>query len=153
MKTKSKNMKIRILARVIIYNKNKILLVKNKGTDFWYAPGGEWEYEKENILEAAKREVKEEVGLMVDIKKMLYLQEFRPKKDLIFFESFWLAKLMPGQVYNCKHVDLDPNGQVEIASWYTKNDLRNMKVFPKRLKNTFWDLINTKTEDPFIGWS
>lgn len=146
-------MKIRILARVVIHNRNKILLVKNKGTNFWYAPGGEWEYEKENIIEAAKREVKEEVGLMVDIKKMLYLQEFRPKKDLIFFESFWLAKLMPGQVYDCKHADLDPNGQVEVASWYSKKDLQDMKVFPKRLKNTFWDLINKKTEDPFIGWS
>ncbi|MFH1956829.1 MAG: NUDIX domain-containing protein [Patescibacteria group bacterium] len=91
-------MKIRILARVVIYNKGKILLVRNKGESFWYPPGGQWEYEKENIIEAARREVEEEVGLKVNIEKLLYLQEFRPKKDL--------------------------------------------KIFPKRLKNTFWNLIN-----------
>ena len=44
-------MKIRILARVIIYNKSKILLVRNKGESFWYPPGGQWEYEKENTKE------------------------------------------------------------------------------------------------------
>jgi len=48
-------MKIRILARVVIYNKGKILLVRNKGESFWYPPGGQWEYKKENIIEAARR--------------------------------------------------------------------------------------------------
>lgn len=144
-------MKIRILARVIIYSKNKILLVKNKGENFWYPPGGEWEYEKENIIEAAKREVEEEVGLKVNIEKMLYLQEFRPKKDLIFFETFWLAKLLPGQIYNQKHIDVDPNGQVETAFWYSKKDFKDLKVFPKRLKTTFWNLVRKKSENPFIN--
>jgi 8-oxo-dGTP diphosphatase len=143
-------MKIRIIVRVVIYNKGKVLLVRNKGENFWYPPGGEWEYKKEKIIEAALREVKEEVGLKVKIERFLYLQEFYPKPGLIFFEIFWLAKLLSGKSLNHKHVDLDPNGQVEIAVWYSKDDLKNLKVFPKRLKTTFWNLRKIKSENPFM---
>lgn len=150
-------MKIKILARVITYNKHneKILLVKNKGMNFWYAPGGGWEYENENILECAKREVHEETGLLVDIKKMLYVQEFHESAESIFFETFWIAELNHEQSLNENHIDLDPNGSAETAQWFNREDLQDLKVFPKRLKNTFWDKITSTldSEDPFIGIS
>jgi len=150
-------MNIRILSRVVVYNPedNKILLVKNKGTNFWYAPGGGWEYEKENILQCAEREVVEEVGLKVDIKRLLYAQEFHATEDSIFFEMFWLAVPKEDSEIDEAHIDLDPNGQVEIARWYLKEELQDLKVFPKRLKNTFWDNISRilENEDPFLGIS
>ncbi len=150
-------MNIRILARVVTYNhkENKILLVKNKDTNFWYAPGGGWEQDKENILECAKREVKEEAGLDVEIMRLLYIQEFHATADTIFFETFWLAKPIGDTNINELHIDLDPNGAVETAHWFSQTELQDLKVFPKRLKNTFWDNIDrvTKDEDPFIGVS
>ena len=99
--------------------------------------------------------MKEEVGLNVDIKKMLYLQEFHATEDTIFFEVFWLATPQEGEHYNEEHVDLDPNGQVEEAKWFIQAELAELKVFPKRLKNTFWGNIRTllEAEDPFIGVS
>lgn len=146
--------KLRILARVIAYDKNigKILLVKNK-ENFWHAPGGGWEYENENILECAKREVFEETGLNVNIKKMLYVQEFHDSAESIFLETFWLAEPSHEQSLNENHIDLDPNGNVESAKWFNKEKLQNLKVFPKRLKNTFWDNIESiiTSEDPFLG--
>ncbi len=150
-------MNIRILSRVVVYDQkdNKILLVKNKGTNFWYAPGGGWEHEKENILQCAEREVIEEVGLKVNIKRLLYAQEFHATEDTIFFEMFWLAVPKEGTEIDEAHIDLDPNGQVETAKWYSKEELQELKVFPKRLKNTFWDNISRmlEDEDPFIGVS
>lgn len=150
-------MDIRILSRVVVYDQkeNKILLVKNKGTSFWYAPGGGWEHEKENILQCAEREVVEEVGLSVNIKRLLYAQEFHATEDTIFFEIFWLAVPKEGTEIDEDHMDLDPNGQVEIAKWYSKEELNELKVFPKRLKNTFWDNVGRmlEDEDPFIGVS
>lgn len=150
-------MNIRILSRVVVYDQaeNKILLVKNKGTNFWYAPGGGWEYEKENVLQCAEREVIEEVGLKVNIKRLLYAQEFHATEDTIFFEMFWLAVPKEGVEIDEAHIDLDPNGQVETAKWYSKDELQELKVFPKRLKNTFWDNIirMLEDEDPFIGVS
>lgn len=150
-------MDIRILARVITYDadEKKILLVKNRGTGFWYAPGGGWEYEKENILEAAKREMKEETGLDVSVIKLLYMQEFHATEDSIFFETFWFAIPDGDKTLNELHIDLDPNGQVETAQWFSREELSELKVFPKRLKNTFWENIERflNDEDPFIGVS
>lgn len=150
-------MDIRILSRVVVYDQkeNKILLVKNKGTNFWYAPGGGWEHDKENILQCAEREVVEEVGLEVNIERLLYAQEFHATADTIFFEMFWLAIPKAGAEIDEAHIDLDPNGQVETARWYSKEELQELKVFPKRLKNTFWDNISRMLEDenPFIGVS
>lgn len=150
-------MNIRILARVITYDskENKILLVKNRGTNFWYAPGGQWEHKKETILEAAKREVKEETGLNVEIVCLLYVQEFHATEDTIFFETFWLAKPQIYTKLSKLHMDLDPNGQVETAKWFLQTDLQEIKVFPKRLKDTFWKNIKNflDQEDPFIGVS
>lgn len=150
-------MNIRILARVVAYDhkENKILLVKNRGANFWYAPGGGWEQDKENILECAKREVKEEAGIDVDIMRLLYVQEFHATPDTIFFETFWLAKPIGDANINELHIDLDPNGAVEKAQWFSQPELQDIKVFPKRLKNTFWENINgiIQAEDPFIGVS
>lgn len=150
-------MNTRILARVVTYDhkNNKILLVKNKGTNFWYAPGGGWEQDKENILECAKREVKEEVNIDVDIVRLLYVQEFHATPDTIFFEIFWLAKPTENTTLNKLHVDADPNGVVEKAQWFSQSELQDLKVFPKRLKNTFWKNVNKSItdEDPFIGVS
>lgn len=148
-------MELRNIARVLVCNQksDKILLVRNKGANFWYLPGGGWEYEKETITECAKREVKEETGLDVEIIKFLYLQEFHESKAKIFFETFWLAKLVEDQELNEKHLDLDPFGMVQEVQWFDKNSLGDMKVFPKRLKDSFWknleNIINS--EDRFIG--
>ena len=147
--------KLKPIARVITYDKqaNKILLVRNKNTTFWYAPGGGWEFEKENILECAKREVFEETGLHVDIKKLLYVQEFHGSEEIVCLETFWLATLSHDQELNALHTDLDPHGEVEEARWFSSAELQDLKVFPKRLKNTFWENIKDleTSEDPFIG--
>ena len=148
-------MNLRILSRVVIYDEknSNILLAKNKGMNSWYPPGGGWEYDHETILECAHREVKEEVGIEVNIRRLLYTQEFHTTKDTIFFEMFWLATPKEGQEVAQDHLDLDPNGQVETIRWYDKNSLQDLKVFPTRLKDTFWDNVAKwlNEEDPFIG--
>ena len=91
----------------------------------------------------------------MNIKRLLYAQEFHATEDAIFFEMFWLAVPKEGAELDEAHIDLDPNGQVETAKWYSKEELQDLKVFPKRLKNTFWDNISRmlEDEDPFIGVS
>jgi ADP-ribose pyrophosphatase YjhB (NUDIX family) len=148
-------MNLKPIARVVTYDgrENKILLVRNKNASFWYAPGGHWEIDHENILECAKREMLEETGLHVDIERLIYAQEFHGMENVICLEIFWLAKLSHDQELNISHVDLDPYGEVEEVRWFKREDLQNLKVFPKRLQNTFWDNIGNleKFEDPFIG--
>jgi len=146
-------MQLKTLARTIVYNPetNKVLLVKNNGTSFWYAPGGGWEYDHETILECAKREVKEETGLEVEVQRLLYVQEFHESADSIFFETFWLAYPSGDSEYDNNHVDLDPNGNVETARWFSREELKDLTVFPKRLKDSFWEQLPLSGEDAFLG--
>jgi 8-oxo-dGTP diphosphatase len=132
-------MKIRILARVIVYSNNKILLVRNKDADFWYIPGGGWEYEKENLIEGGIREVKEETGLDVGIDKFLYLREYHESEESVMLETYWLSSLKNEVDLNKDHIDADSNGKVEEAKWFTKEELKNTKFFPVFLKDKFWD--------------
>jgi 8-oxo-dGTP pyrophosphatase MutT (NUDIX family) len=88
-------MKTRIQARVLVFDsKNQsILIVRNPGAKFWYVPGGGME-DGEDILQCAVREMEEETGLQVDLKRLLYAQELHDDKDsILIIELFWLADL------------------------------------------------------------
>lgn len=148
---------MRLVTRVVTYDSEnkRILLVKNRGQDFWYPPGGGWEYEKENIVECAEREVFEETGLRVKVSRLLYVQEFHENKDFISFETVWLAGPVDGTKLDELHVDRDVDGKVETAKWFSEDEMKEIKVFPKRLQDTFWDNLEKllQDEDPFLGIS
>lgn len=148
-------MNLRIVSRAIIYDSDakKLLLARNKGANFWYAPGGGWEHEKENIQEAVIREVQEECGITVTVQRLLYAQEFHPSDDAVFLEMFWLCLPAEKSANSSAHSDTDPEGEVAEIRWYTQTELEPLTVFPKRLKGSFWDTAAsiTRIEDPFIG--
>jgi len=146
---------IRIQARVVTYDSQhkSILLVRNPGKTFWYVPGG-GEEKGEDIKQCAVREMLEETGLQVDLKHLLYVQELHDKKDgTVIVELFWLAEPKPEQVLNKDHIDPDPEGGIEEAKWFTREQLEGLTVFPEELKSSFWDNLNTTLEQPdtFLG--
>lgn len=146
---------LRVLARVLVVKDDKVLLVRNRGANFWYPPGGGWKYEKETITECASREVTEETGYTVDIKRLLWLQELH-EGGKVLFETFWLAEVSEHNAQTidglCSHIDHDENGAVEEARWYAESELEDLKVFPERVKS-FSSLVNNcdGDTDPFIG--
>lgn len=145
--------KLRIISRAVIYSRGKILLAKNRGEKFWYPPGGGWDFQNESIIDAAKREVIEEAGIRIKIIRLLYVQEFHPDAKSIFFEIFWLASPLVGEKLEKGHRDSDAHGQVESVKWFSRKELQNIKIFPERLKSTFWKKLRAikQSEDPFIG--
>ena len=70
---------------VIVNEKGEILLLKrpkedNYGAGKWDLPGGKME-EDENIKEALAREIKEEIGLEIEVGPILYVFDFEKKYD------------------------------------------------------------------------
>jgi len=73
--------KPKVVVGCLIINDGKILLCRSpKWRNLWVVPGGHIEY-GETIEEAVKREVEEEVGLNVELEKVLFVQELIEPKD------------------------------------------------------------------------
>lgn len=147
---------LRVIARALVIDNGEILLARNKGANFWYPPGGGWEYETETITEGVVREVYEESGYRVGVDRLLWVQEFHDTDQKILLESFWLTHLEDSDQPNAQdikdHVDLDPNGAVEEVRWYNSDAIQKLTVFPKRVKD-YQQLIAEQLDktDPFIG--
>jgi ADP-ribose pyrophosphatase YjhB (NUDIX family) len=148
-------MQTRIVSRAVVYDSDKraLLLVRNKDDDYWYIPGGGWEADRENILECAVREVKEETGLDASIGRLLYMQEFHASPERIIFEPFFLATIEGDTALDANHIDTDPDGSVGEARWFTREDLEGVEVYPTVFKDRFWEEIDGMLEgkDRFLG--
>lgn len=145
--------KLRTISRVMVTHEDKILLVRNRDANFWYPPGGGWEFEEETIAECAAREVAEETGYKVTIKDLVWVREFREGEEKVFLETFWRASLSPENTQSTDtlsdHIDLDPNGIVDEARWFTSDDIQDMKVLPEIIK-TFASL-SPETTTTYLG--
>ena len=77
----------------ILINKNgKILLIKRKGSHgegTWAPPGGHIDFE-ESVINCAKREVKEEVGIEIKNLKVLGFTQDLFKKDKKHYITIWV---------------------------------------------------------------
>lgn len=132
--------KVNIGVRLIITKENKILLTKSKGSDFFFLPGGGLEY-GESIKGAIKRELKEEVGMVVKNCEFVGINE---------------TKFIDNDIL-CHGIDLVFNTIVKMVITKSKEnhidfflkdfkELKNLKILPKPLKQKVikW-LSNKKT--------
>ena len=122
---------------LIVNQEGKILLAKShKWFDKYTLPGGHIEV-GESMTEAVRREVKEEVGLDVDVVEMLLVQEavfapeFYKKKHFIFIDFYCKSK--------DRQVKLDQN-EIQDYIW----------VYPGAAYNLKLDSFTRKTLDRFL---
>lgn len=138
-------MKHRIRVAAIIINDNKILLVKHvhpeTGYTWWVPPGGGIEEFDSSIFECAKREAFEETNLKIETSRILYIREFYSKETQILnLELFTLANSFHGEV---GLENIEGKGPDELfikgVSWFSKEELKDIIVFPEILRDEFWD--------------
>jgi len=140
-------MALRVVCRTIVLDQDNahILLVRNTGQDFWYAPGGGWDHQKESIKECLVRETFEETGLKIHPVRLLYAQEFRPGNGDEHLELFWFGFLIGSATL--ENIQ-DTHGIVEEARWFSKDELQQIKVFPEKLKDKFWYELSSVLSSP-----
>lgn len=127
---------------VIIMN-NKLLLVSNKNAPYYYSIGGRVKY-NETCEEAVKREVREELGIELEIDRPLYFEEkfFDEKVTGEHFHEigvYYLMKIndrLPEPF--CSSVT--ENGDKEYLEWIPIDELNKYTVFPSFLKNEIHSL-------------
>jgi nucleoside triphosphatase len=125
---------------LIVNSEGKILLAKShKWFDKYTLPGGHIEV-GESMAEAVKREVKEEVGLDIEVEDMLLIQEaiyapeFYKKKHFIFIDFECTTKN--------DHVKLDQD-ELQDYTW----------VYPGAAYNLNLDSFTRKTLDRYMAKS
>jgi len=121
---------------LILNRKGEVLLVKShKWGDRLTIPGGHVEV-GEKLVDALKREIKEEVGLdvfgvrLLMIQEAIFAREFWKKKHFIFFDY----------VCRCKRENVRVDGdEIQSFEWVDprKAPQRKMEMFTERMVRRF----------------
>lgn len=131
-------MQHRISAGAIVQKEDRLLLVRHvvQGKyDFWVCPGGGVKGD-ESLEEAARREVREETGLDVQITKLVYFEEFF-NPECRFLKFWFLAEALAGEL-DISHPETISEHIVE-ASWLSPAELQGKTVYPSVIAQRFRD--------------
>jgi 8-oxo-dGTP diphosphatase len=121
---------IRIRVAVILVKEDKILLVKHSkyGREYWLLPGGGLEY-GETIETCAKRELKEETNLEIELGELVLVNESIPpdKHRHVLNLCYW-ARFIGGEL------KVGKDGVLIDAMFIPINKLPDLMIFPNLKK-------------------
>lgn len=125
---------ISVCVRLVIIKNSKILLTFTERNNFYYYTGGHLEY-GESLIDACKREMKEETGANFKFKKILYIRDFTDEKNLEQAVEFFIL----GDTNKFTEINnlLDPESTVKGFNswqrWVNLSELPNIDIRPKAL--------------------
>lgn len=99
----------RIILVAAVEDEGKFLLTRQgqrgRQEGFWGFPGGNLEENEINLLEALQREIKEEVGLDIEIEGLVgtHLEFWKDEIQLVFF--YFKAQKIGGELRRSEEVD------------------------------------------------
>jgi ADP-ribose pyrophosphatase YjhB (NUDIX family) len=136
----SENSKAKFTFRVvgIALDKNRVLLHKAEKDDFWALPGGHVEL-REQAEDALKREMKEEIGVEIQVKRLVWVVEnFFEYEDTPYHELglYFLIDLpSDSNLYDKNEPFIGYEEGVKlIFQWHSLNDLENTPLYPTFLQ-------------------
>ena len=102
----------RVSLRAAIIKEDKILLVNERNEKIWETPGGGINH-GETIGDGLKREILEETGLDIDIKKILYAFNRGDFIHVIFLTD-------------SKNKIQEPTEEKTLVKWFTKDEIKSL---------------------------
>ncbi|RKF13846.1 NUDIX hydrolase [Roseovarius spongiae] len=126
-------MPIRLAVRAVIVRDSRLLLVNaypGDQSDLWCAPGGGVE-PHEGLAETLARELREEIGLRVNVGAPCLVNEFHaPASGLHQVEVFFRCDMQGGALPPRWR---DPAGVVNRHGWFTRAELAALRLKPDSL--------------------
>lgn len=135
-------MKNRIRVAVLLFKKDKILLVKHidPTTKFeWWVPPGRGLEGKETLFECAKRESYEETGLKIKVQQLTYVRQFISfETEQNNIELFFTGKIVSGTETMNNLKGLSDECFIKDLRYFSQKELQKINLFPEELKNQIW---------------
>lgn len=123
---------------IIPYNGGIIVIKRIKGKDenkeeYYTLPGGGQEI-GETIEEATLREIKEELGIDIELTEKCYEIESQNRKQYFYIAKYKSGKLGSGKGPEMTNIDYEKYGMYipEIIPIY---EIKNIKLLPNKIKN------------------
>jgi 8-oxo-dGTP diphosphatase len=120
--------KIRIRVGVVLLSGNKVLLVEHQkdGRYYWLLPGGGLNY-GEKIEECARREIKEETNLTINLGKFLFLSEsIAPDGSRHLLNLFFLGQIEGGM----EDMEVGKEARLKSLAFIDFEELDKMEIHP-----------------------
>jgi 8-oxo-dGTP diphosphatase len=127
----------RISAGAIVIRQDKILLVRyknNSGDSYLVGPGG-GVMNNEGLNQAVIREVREETGLEVAPRRILFVEDLVSSRYRLV-KIWFLCDLIGGQLADTQ--DARKEGITEVG-WYRRDQLHDEVVYPPPLLTHNWN--------------
>ncbi|RJP26365.1 MAG: NUDIX hydrolase [Candidatus Omnitrophota bacterium] len=132
------NQKIRNRVAVVIVENENILLVQHEkyGRTYWLIPGGGVEF-GETLIEAGKRELKEEAGLEIEVGQFLFISEsIPPDHHRHVINYFFEGKIIGGEL------KVGRDNVLRDVQWLPIREIPNLEMYPNT-KRELLDFIQS----------
>lgn len=139
------NKNITINSRGVIIHDSKLLIVKHIGTDYMALPGGHLKY-REDVITCLKRELVEELGVMPEIGRLIYINTFIEDKNSIEHVEFFFEVKNGKDYLNIDGLEKTHAHELTEILWVLPGS--DIEILPKQFsedfKNNNIDLNKTK---------
>ena len=142
----NKNIKIKV--RGVIILENKLFIVKHIGTGYMALPGGHLEY-GEDVITCLKRELVEELGVIPEIGRLLYINTFIEKKNNTEYVEFFFEVKNGKDYLNIDELERTHAHELAEILWISPGD--DISILPKKFDEDFKNNKIFEGETKFIN--
>ncbi|MEK4085407.1 ADP-ribose pyrophosphatase YjhB, NUDIX family [Paenisporosarcina quisquiliarum] len=128
----------------LIVKDNKLLIMQDKGQPYFYVPGGRIKMNEKSV-DAVKREIQEELGVEVNVDRMLWINEnfFKEETSEEQFHEvcfFYLVELKENEDLKGNEFVVDEEGKIHTYYWKTLDEIKYINLYPQFLREKIVDL-------------
>ena len=139
---------VRISAKAVVIQEGKLLAIKlNDGKEEWYILPGGGQESQETLPETVKREVREETGIHVACKDLLFVIEGVHGEDFHRMDLVFSCECSGAVSDAALHCD---RNQVGI-DWLDISQLNKLPLYPSKLRRAIMNFYEGKAYRKYLG--
>lgn len=140
--------KIRTSAKAVIIQNGKLLAIKlNDGKEEWYILPGGGQDSEETLPQAVEREVREEAGIEVRCKDLLFVIEGVHGEDFHRVDLVFLCDYLGEAPDAAPHSDTNQIG----VEWLDLSILNRLPLYPSKLRRPIMNFYEGKEYVRYLG--